>query len=277
MFPYLCRTYKEVIRESIAQSRERGTPRTFQAMADHCHIQKTYLSRVINHDAHLSDDQLYLALDYLDLSDEAREFTFLLSALEKTTIQNRREQFEEKLKKIRSKKLKTEEHLNIKAESLQTENLTEYFLEPYLQIVHVGLATKRFSQAPLKLAEALGLSSQVLNHYLSSLEGLGLIKIHGPRSKPSKVEVLRPHLHLPRDSFLQNSYAARLRLKALERIEKLSEDDANQFSVIFSSNQKTREQIRASFMEWLKKTQATVQASRDEDVYQMNFDLFNWT
>lgn len=279
MTPYRCSNYKDVLKESIALGRGRSNGRrpTFQAMAEHCRVQKTYLSKVLNHDVHLSEDQLFLALDFLSFDDDAREFTHLLMAWEKSQIPSRRDQLEKKLKKIRSEKLKTESNLDVNSTLIQATDLTAYFLDPMMQVVHMYLTIKKFSMDPNKIAELLHLRPQSLHKYFRSLESMGLIRTHASRGKIDRIEIIRKNLHLPQESILQSSYASRMRLKAIERMDVLDSDEAYRFSVIFSADTKTRERIHASFMEWLKGAQKQVQASREEEVYQMNFDLLNWT
>jgi hypothetical protein len=277
MFPYFCSSYKEVLRLSINEGRKRGLRKTFQAMANHCRIQKTYLSKVINHDAHLNADQLYLAMDYVGLNEEAQEFVLLLAELEKTQIPQRRAILEIQVKHRQDDKLKTEAHLDVRPESMPIEQMAEYFLDPLMQVIHMHLTIKKFALSPAKIAESLPIDIHALNRRLMALEQMGIIAFRGNRDPATRVDLLRDNLHLPQNSFLQNSYASRMRLKAVERMEGLAEDQAYRFSVVFSASSKTKKQIHASFLNWLKETQAAVKSSREESVYQMNFDLFSWT
>ena len=143
MFIYTCASYKEILRDGILRPdrmpnkqnliHAKGSKLTFQKMAEFCGVQKTYLSKVINHDAHLSTDQLYLALMYLGLEEDAREYSFLLYELERTQVNERRELFRKKIREIRNEKLKTEAHIDLKADVVSDEKLAPYFLDPLFQ------------------------------------------------------------------------------------------------------------------------------------------------
>lgn len=283
MLPYTCESYKEVLKNAVLHGgpKDDGSRLTFQAMAEHCRVQKTYLSKVLNHDGHLSEDQLYLALDYLEFDDEAREFTLLLMAWEKSIVPARKASLERQIKSLRGMKLKTESNLSVETSHTQAADLTPYYLDPLMQIIHMYLTIRRFALNPDKIADSLRISLPALNRRLKNLESMGIIRLHFSserRGRIERVEVLRDNLHLPQDSVLHASYATRLRLKAMERMENAEHpDDAFRFSVIFSASPKTRERIHASFLDWLKGIQKIVQSDREEEVYQINFDLLNWT
>ena len=102
----------------------------------------------------------------------------------------------------------------------------------------MSLTLKRFAQNPLKLASNLSINEKSLLKYFYSLESFGLIKVEGSKTKPTKITVLKDQLHLPQESYLQASYAARMRLKALEQMEKLPEGEAYRFSAVFSADSK---------------------------------------
>lgn len=283
MLPYTCESYKDVLKYAVLRGGPKadGSKLTFQSMAEHCRIQKTYLSKVLNHDGHLSEDQLYLALEYLEFDEEAREFTLLLMAHEKSSVPARKAELEKQIKDIRRRKLKTESNLSVETNNPQATDLTAYYLDPLMQIIHMYLTIRRFAHNPEKIAESLKITLPALHRRLKNLESMGIVRLHYSterRGRIEKAEVLRDNLHLPHDSHLHPSYATRLRLKAMERMDQLENpDEAFRFSVIFSASPKTRERIHASFLEWLKSVQKWVQSDREEEVYQINFDLLNWT
>ena len=268
---YTLTSYKDVLRHTTTK------PKTFQAMAAHCRVQKTYLSKVLNREGHLNEDQIYLALDYLGLAPDECEFTLLLHSLERSQLVPRRKQIEARVNALRALRLKTEAHLDVNRASASAgvEDLTEYYLEPYFQIIHMLLTLRRFQQNPMAVGEALGLPAAVVTKFLRGLERMRLIAL--TRTQPLQGRVLRDKLHLPQDSSLHSAYSARLRLKAIERMSALKADEGYSFSVLFSTDARVRQKIHSSFMEWLKDVQKMVQNGREEDVYQINFDLLNWT
>jgi hypothetical protein len=246
-------------------------------MAEHCRIQKTYLSKVLNRDGHLSEDQTYLATEYLGLSAEEQAFTLLLHRIERSQLPARREQLSAEIDAIRRIKLKTESNIRVDTPPSIPSDLTEYYLDPLFQVIHMMLTLRKYQQAPGEIGVSLGLKSEALHKYLRGLQRMGLAKLTEVRGQMQRAQILRDNLHLPQTSALHGAYSARMRLKAIERMGQLSPDESYSFSAIFSTNPRVRQKIHASFIEWLKTVQKSVQASREEEVYQINFDLLNWS
>lgn len=262
-------SYKQVLRH------ETRKPKTFSAMAEHCQVQKTYLSKVLNQDAHLNDDQMYLACDYLELSGDERHFALLLHAWERAQVRARRHGLEQQIEGMRAQKLKTEANLSVKSEL--AADLTEYYLDPLFQISHMLLTLQRFRNDSLSIGRPLGLPERSVRKCLKGLERMGLIRLKEGKDLVLRAEVLRDNLHLGDSSPLHSAYSARMRLKAIERLDQLDKTDGYSFSVVFSTNPKVRNKIHASFVAWLKTVQTLVQDSAEEEVYQMNFDLLKWS
>ena len=273
---YALTSYKDAIKDTVGMKRSAGL--SFQALAEHCRVQKTYLSKVLNREGHLSEDQLYLALAFLGFNAEEQEFILLLHSLERSQLPVRRRELESKVDAIRVIKLKTESNLKLESTKTQSHDLTEYYLDPVFQVVHMCLTLKRFQSEPLTIAPVIGLKAKLLIKYLRGLEKMNLVKLtEAGGGTIARAQILQDNLHLPEDSVLHPAYAARMRLKGMEKMDQLTNDEAYRFSVIFSTNPRVRQKIHASFLEWLKSVQKSVQGSREEDVYQINFDLFNWT
>lgn len=263
-------SYKEILRQGVVR------PKTFSAMAEHCRVQKTYLSKVINRDAHLNEDQLFLALDYIGLAEEERQFALILHSVERSQLASRRALLERQIALIRAKKLKTESYLDVSTQDPQ-QALTAYYLDPLYQVVHMLLTIKRFQQHPARVGEAIGLKPTVVRKYLLGLKQMGLIGLSENKGSIVSAKVLKDNLHLRQDSTLHPAYSARMRLKAIERMDQLEKSEAYSFSAVFSTSPKVREQIHASFVEWLQSVQKAVQKGSEDEVYQINFDLLKWS
>lgn len=279
MFPYACDSYKEVLRVGLeAKKLEKPEQKfSFQGMAAHCGVQKTYLSKVINHDGHLNEDQLFDALDYLGCENEQIEFTILLANFEKCYSKKRRVLLAQKIAEVRQSKIRTEASLKVEQTQPEGLDLLEYYVDPIFQVLHMCLTIRKFQLNPGQLAELLRISTPLLRKYLRALKRMKIIDYQDRQGAFTKVVVVRDNLHLPHDSVLHDVYAARIRLKALEQAERLEKGDAYRFSVIFSTDRKTRDSIHSSFLTWLKGVQKSVGDGREEDVFQMNFDLLKWT
>ena len=68
-----------------------------------------------------------------------------------------------------------------------------------------------------------------------------------------------------------------LRIIGLNKQHNMNQNITYSFSALFSANEKTRNDIQFSYMEFLKKVEKLVKNAKEEHCYQMNFDLFPWT
>ncbi len=203
-------SYKDIIKGLVHEH----TRYTFQAMAEHCRIQKTYLSKVLNHKGHLSEDQLFMALDYLHLPADDREYVELLYGVERSQLPVRRQMFETRLALLRAQKLRTETNLEISVTQITHENLTESFLDPLYIVIHMCLTIRRLQNDPDTIGKRLGLRPEVLRMYLLGLARMKLVRLTETSGRITRLQVLQDSLHLPEDSVLQAAYSMRMRLNA---------------------------------------------------------------
>lgn len=266
--------YKALLHDTLLVRKETiSKSYTFQSMAKACRVQKTYLSRVFNGDAHLNDDQVFLAGEYLGMTTDERHFLALLHQHARSVVPQKKRLIERDLSALKKKHLMSESHLAARQIGVQPEaaDLAQYYLEPDLQLLHMYLTIDRYAREPQKLRDLLGMPEEAFAKALSRLGQLGLV-VH----RAGKYEVLTPTAHLSPESPVFKPYRTLLRLRAMERLGKAQAKDAYTFSVLFSADEATRQRVQARFLEFLKAIEQDVQAAPAEDVYFLGFDLLRW-
>ncbi len=265
--------YKQALQSVLEERRKTlGKIFTYQGMAKACRVQKTYLSRVFKGDAHLSDDQLYLAVDFLGMSPEERHYVTLLHQYERSGLEPRKRQIQPQIEAVRKRNLKTASHLNVEQLSAEASDFSEYFINPMMQLVHMYLMVPKFAKDLTRLRQNLGLPSADLAKILARLSQMGFIRFH-----QDKYEVVKDSFHLSPDSPIYQAYRKLLRMKALERLEKTQPDDSYGISVVFTATEDVRRKVQARFLAFLKEIEDEVRPAESAEVYQMNFDLFRWS
>jgi hypothetical protein len=265
-------SYKRVLHDRLLALKAQNPKLTFQALAAHCRVQKTYLSRVLNDKkAHLSSDQLHLAIEYLGFSSEETEYLETLFEWERSTLKSRREKLSARLKRLEQAALRTERHIGSEVPALGPEGWTDYYLDPVLQLVHMFLCIGRYAKDPSSIEGAIGLSRSELSGALKKLCQLGIATTEG-----GAYRVVRENLHLPADSALHRPYQTLLRLMAMERTRRMKAEDLYTYSVIVSATSKERDWIRREFMALLEKADLLIRKAPSEEVFQLHFDLFPW-
>ena len=107
---------------------------------------------------------------------------------------------------------------------------------------------------------------------LNRLQALKLIELES-----GKYVVRQRDFHLSAESPLFRAYRLGVRVRAYEKLQNSRSKDNYSFSVIFSSNEETRAKIHAEFLKYLQRVEKWVKDGKEEEVYQMNFDLMNWS
>lgn len=248
-----------------------GNRFTFERLAYRVGIQKSYLSRVMRTEGpNLSEDQLYAIAVDLGFSAEESHFLQLQLAHARSGLRARRDELAATIDGLRRAHQRSEAHIS--APAVGPAELTEFFVNPELILTHMCLSLPRLRHDVRQIGSTLGLSGEELTANLAALERLGMVKL-----EDGGYRVQHDRMHLPVDSPVFRAYRSMQRLKSLERCQRLPSDRAYSFSVAFAANESTRQEIKQAFLGFLATVEKMAQGAPDEDLYQMNFDLFDWS
>lgn len=266
--------YKKALKAFMSYRRQIfGGKFTFEKMAIHCGVQKTYLSKVMNSHAHLNPDQLFSACEYLKLSLDEIEFLLLLRESEIALNAKRGDLLNKKIDRIRIDKLKiTSEIQSHSLESVEPHKW-EYFTNIELQLIHLFLTIPQYSKNPELICDKIGIEKNGLFLLINKLKDWNLVQ-----SKNNKYLTTDPNLHLPEDSPVFQIFSILNRIKTIEKIKKTKLDSTEDyfFSVIFSSELKFQNILKKKLLDLIKETQTEVVKQKSEQVYQLNIDFFCW-
>jgi transcriptional regulator with XRE-family HTH domain len=269
---YECKTYKEALKVLTEERKTKRKAVTFEAMADYCGIQKTYLSKVLNKDGNLSADQLFQAAEFLKLNAFESNYLENLYQVNTTQVNSRKLKFQLAIEKARKEILKSENSIKSEIEHLHELATEKYYLDPYYQLIHIFLTIDHYSKNHLEIGKNLNLPNTRLDQYLNDLSDWKIIEI-----KNGSYKVLKNNLHLPKDSYLNSSFRNFVRQASQNKMNILEQDDFYSFSAIVSCDIETKQKIQKRFLEFLKNCQNDVMKSKSEEVFQINFDLLKWS
>lgn len=269
---FLESNYKKIMSAFLLHRKKANSRFTFEAMAKACGVQKTYLSKVLKHKGNLNPDQIYSACEYLRFNPLERDYVTALYQLATSEHPKRKEEIAHRVSELRKKALKTEEVLGLKTASPTKDILAEYYADPFYSLIHMFLSIDRFRKNTTLLGPALGLNPSKINHYIERLESMGIIV-----QENSGWQLLHPTLHLPEGSPFLKAHRNLLRLKAMEKIEKLENPDFYSFTVVFSTNHTVQKEIHRRFLQFLEQIRTLVEKGKEQDVYQLNFDFLKWS
>lgn len=259
--------------EAAVEFRKRTEPDfTFQRLAEVASLQKSYLSKVLHGRAHLNSDQLYSIAAHFGWSTEEQAFAGLLLEHARTGLARRRSRLAEQITEIQRTKMDSSRHLKSSAPAISADAVMELYLTPWLQLLHVALAIPRLRGSIEKLGESFGLQHAEVKKAVARLVSIGMAEW-----SEKKLVQKNPHLHLPKDSPYYHAWRNQLRMLCLQRLHAHSKESDYSFSVTFSADAPTRQWLQQEFLELLGRAETRVKNAADQEVYQMNFDLFSWT
>lgn len=262
--------YRPALAALLNQWRADAPARTLSRIATAAGLQLSYLSNALRLRAHLSTDQVYAIANAIDLGAEATDYLLLVLEHERSGIPKRRQELERRIHEIRTRELRTEKQLKVKSTELSPENLERYYLDPFIQLAHIDLG-RREGTSLSQVAREFGLSDEHASRVLKTLVDLKLA-----HKKNDAYFPLKGGHHLPKDSPVATPHLMLMRMKSIDQLARLTENERYCFSVTLSSSPETREQLEQEFIRFLKSAEALVKASKPELLYQMNFDLFPW-
>ena len=264
------RDYRTVLSERIRDWKSHASQRTLSRLADAIGVQVSYLSNSLKGRAHLSSDQVYAICNELGCSAIETEYALLLLERERSSHSKRREELDAKIEAIQRDELSTVKSLKAKPPELSAWNLERYYLDPFVQLIHIYIRmTGPISAAQLTLD--FGLTPEHTGKVLETLESIGDVT----RTKDRFVSI-NPGRHLPKKSPVAGPHLLLMRIKSLDQLQRLTDDEKYSFSATIATTRETRDQLELLFIEFLKKAEALVGSAESESLYQINFDLFPW-
>lgn len=266
------KAYKDALKSRLLERKKALSSFNFQELANACRVQKTYISRVFNGDAHLNEDQVYAACLYLGLSETEKEFVLHLHAADRSHLASLKAYHLKKSDALRKLHSSPSAYLQASTLTATTADFAEYYLDPRMLLTHVFLSIPEYANSLKKIAESLRLTEAELSRLLAHLERLGVIALRNGR-----YELLQSSLTLPADSPLKSIFRRLMRYKLLDRIADERSPAGTNYSVVFSADEDSIKKIESAFFTFLRETQTLVSDAPSKEVYQLNFDLEQWS
>jgi uncharacterized protein (TIGR02147 family) len=243
---------------------------TLDFLAERCKIQKSYLSRVLNGHAHLSQEQLFAVSSALGLSQDEHRYSAILLERQRASAPNYIAHLDSQIAQF--KRRLGGAHSEVSAESIAsaTDELVSYYTNPWIPVIHIYLCMPRYADMPKRLLERLPIDGHTLETALRTLDQIGVIE-----QSDSGVRVLKQSLHLPANHPLSTSHRTNQRHAAITAMHRHPPGDGLFFSASFGSTAAIISQLKQEVYQTIQRAQALCSESQsDEDVYHMNFDLF---
>lgn len=255
---------KELVRAYVDEK----SGRSFGSFARWCAINESSFSRFLAEKSYVTPDQLYTILERLKLKSFAKQI--LNCQLIEETSQNeaRIADARQERQRLGRAYLNAEAYLDLDDSPVPQR----YYLEPKIMLLHMCFNIPALQGQPEACGKALGMSASELTSSLAFLANHGFIEADG-----SGWQSRRTDMHLPAASPIFRSHRQMMRLLQLKRVQELPSDRQYSFMATFDADAKTREFIQAKFLEFLDTIKPVITSGGSDNLYQIAFDLFDWT
>ena len=255
--------YKEYIKK-VLTAKGHGS-RLLLASSLNC--QSAYITRVINHDAHLSLEQAVDASAFFELTQDEEDFFLLLIQYAKAGTKRLKDITKKKIKEIREKRALLSNRINIKDE-LDEVMQAKYYSKWYYAAVHI-LVTVPGYRDKKSICTYLGLSMAIINEAIEFLLQTGLVALSAEGYISGKGRIF-----LKGDSPFITQHHENWRMRAIDDINLGSKSNVH-FSSVYSLSKQDFELIKEKLLTHIQEVREIVRPSKEEELCVLNLDFFS--
>lgn len=269
---FIERNYRNILKLLIDEKKDKDGRASFQQLAEEIRVPKSYVSKVMNNRADFSADQIFLCARYFALDDHETRYLDLLVEYERSALQSRKDYLLKQIDSIRQPFLNTEKNLKVESAEQLAIDLREYYLNPVNLLVHQCLTIDRYRLTPALIYKDLKIAPEEVQRSIEELLYLGIIKKQG-----QGYLVVIDDLHLPADHKYYPAWRNQMKLLTSSSFFHTSLERNRSFSAVVTLNTEGRDILLKSFFDFLNSVKSQVQPNPNDEVYQINFDLIQWT
>lgn len=234
------------------------------------HIQPPYLTKVLRHDAHLTEEQIFAISRFFALSEEEETFFLLLLRFARTSSRPYKQRLKEQIHAIR--KEHADAHPFQKDELVPTNDseamkLIEYYLSPNQQAIYKALHIPKYRNNPYLLCQKLEVLDSEIDDTLVRLDKLRLISRSGHH-----ISVLGPEPQLREGHALMAHHHKNWRIEALKRYFPRHADNLKVTETL-SVDAKSLAALRQKLKKLVEEAESQSRHGSSQ-VVQLNVDLF---
>jgi uncharacterized protein (TIGR02147 family) len=262
---YEFQDYKKFLLQWMERAPNHGRgQRKFLAEAVQC--QTPFITHVLTGDYHFSPEQAEACGRWLGFNDNETEFFVLLVLRQRSGTKGLENLLLKQISQRREAETVLKKRLKIK-EKMSAEDQMIYYSNWYHAAIHMACLIPQM-QTIEALQKYFSLSLPQIVSTLEFLTEHGLIEEH-----KSRYRVLKPVLHLEKESSLMAQHHTQWRLKAMEAF--LRKRNADLFySGVISLSKNDYEWLRERLSQLLEETVERIKDSKDETLACLNLDWF---
>jgi uncharacterized protein (TIGR02147 family) len=257
--------YKAFLTQFVERSPGLGRG-TYNRMAKFLGVNTTFVSQVIRGPKDFSVDQALLVSEFLGLGAEEEKYWLLLVQRDRCGHHKAKSFFTREISRMRAEARSLSSRVP-KHHVVEAKDQAMFYSHYLYSAVRLLTGIKGY-RSPSGIAERLGLTREKTGAILEFLVRVGLC-----RSVNGRYEIGPANTHVDKKSSWVGSHHTNWRLKAIENLPRLREDDLA-FTAPLTVTPADAARIVDLLRETVERASKVVEGSEPEDLYCLNLDFF---
>jgi uncharacterized protein (TIGR02147 family) len=262
--PFAYKSYKQFLSDLIENS-ERSWG-GISRLADAAGCQRSYLSRVLSAELHLTPDHLYGICSWLKLAENETEYLLTILEEERASTLSYRERLKEKSTRLRKQHNELQNKVNRPLAPLDEKDYI-YYSTWLFSALHILVSITAY-QTTKEIASRLQLPVATAEHMLKQLQAWELIKFQKGKWSFSSAE-----RHVPKRSPLVSFHHQNWRQRAVMDAQN-PETDGVHFTVVQSMNEAAYKKIQTRLLDLIEEASKIAGPSPAEKLVCFTADFF---
>lgn len=256
--------YRPFLRARLEAAGSRGSKASIaQAMG----VQATYVSQVLQENAHLSLEQAEAANSFLKHTTQEAHFFLLLVQKDRAGTKTLRDYFQKQMDELLKARMVLTERLG-KSQQLEEKDRSWYYASWIPSAVHIATTIPTLRTID-SLSSALQLPSEKILETLEHLERVGLVRKEGVEFHPGVQQI-----RLGNDSHHILKHHTNWRLQAMNSLEREKLNELHYSGVVSLSAQDVV-RVKDLLLESIKNNINIIKESKEEELYCLTMDFFD--
>jgi uncharacterized protein (TIGR02147 family) len=238
-------------------------------LAEHIQCQTSFISLVLTDRAHMSEEMLLGACEFLKLTRFETDFLLLLLHYERAGTKKLEHFYQQKIEVFRSEQSEVEEALSSNENELSSEQQIQYYSSWIYPAVHVATMIGKGTSFSF-LEQALSTDLESLQEATEFLLNTGLIV-----KKNSLFICTKKRMHLSRSSPLSVISHTSWRLESIRHLQKMKEQNLH-YSSIYTLSKKDYVRIKKALEAQILACEKIIAPSKEETLCVLSIDLFSY-
>lgn len=258
--------YQEFLVSQLGSKSSRSGQKTL--LAEKLNIKASYLSRVLNGDSDLTQEQALTTAQFFSLNGIEQEYFILLVNLQRAGTIELKNFYKHSLNKILNESQKIEKRIH-EPQTLSKEDSLKYYSRWIYLAVHVAVSISNLKTLRA-IADKFKLKLEETQDILDFLVQTNIISYD---TKTRSYAVGSTYTHIGNKSDLIYHHHYNWRIKSLEKIAQ-KDEQALHYSALFSLSKDDALKLKNNFLELIKNHIEIIKPSKEEVLYCQVIDFF---